>query len=123
MRLRPLDFVITIAAIAAIVVSSLSVYSAKSGPLRVVVTGRDGEWIYPLDANREIDVAGPLGTTKVEIQGKVARVEDSPCANKTCIAMGGIASAGQWVACLPNKVLVRIEGGASDGQSVDAGVF
>jgi hypothetical protein len=88
----------------------------------VISDGKD-EWLYPLDASRDVEVPGPLGTTVVEIKDGNARVLDSPCPNKTCIAAGEISLNGQWLACLPNRVFVRIEGGPSDGDTVDAGVY
>ncbi len=103
--------------------SSMAVYSGNSATLRAVITGSGGEWVFPLGADRRIPVNGPLGTTWVEIHGKQVHVTDSPCLNKTCIASGDISAAGQWLACLPNRVFVRIEGGAADERSVDAGAF
>lgn len=122
MRLRPLDFVIIAASAAAVVLASLSAYTGRGGELRVVVQGESGEWIYPIDEDREIEVPGPLGLTRVHIEGKAVRIEDSPCPTKTCVASGAIAEADRWLACLPNQVFVRIEGqGASEG--IDATVY
>jgi len=87
-----------------------------------VIKGRDGEWVYPLSSDRVVSVAGPLGDTLVAIEGKTARIKDSPCPNKTCVAGGSISRPGQWLACLPNQVLVRIEGGADDAD-IDAAAY
>jgi len=123
LRIKPLDLVIAIAAIAAIVLVSVRVYAASGTQLRAVIKGQGGEWVYPLDVDRRVEIPGPLGLTTVEIHGKAVHVTDSPCKNKTCIAAGDIVAAGQWVACLPNKVFVRIEDGEPDGRAVDAGAF
>jgi hypothetical protein len=123
MRLRPFDILIAVAAIAAIAFSSISVYSRQGSDLRAVITTHSGEWVYPLGTDKTIEAAGPLGTTWVEIHGKKVHITDSPCANKTCIAAGDISSAGQWLACLPNRVFVRIEGAAADERAIDAGAF
>ena len=87
-----------------------------------VIKGRDGEWVYPLSTERVLRVAGPLGDTVIEIRGKSLRVEDSPCPNKTCVAAGSIDRPGQWLACLPNQVIARIEGRRED-VGVDASVY
>jgi hypothetical protein len=121
-RLKSFDIVITLVAILAVGLSAAWAYAPGAGEARVVVQGRDGEWIYPLSGDREIDVAGPLGLTRVEIRGKSARIEDSPCPNQTCVASGAIETSGQWIACLPNEVLVRIEGGSADA-GVDASTY
>lgn len=123
MRLRSLDFVAIAAAVAAIVVASAAAYSGGGGERRAVVTGRSGEWIYPLDADRTIEVSGPLGSSRLEIHDKSIHFADSPCPNKTCIAAGSIREAGQWLACLPNEVFVRIEGGEKNAGGIDAGAY
>jgi hypothetical protein len=123
MRLKPLDLVIVLAAAGAVAYSAALAYGSGKGRAQVTITGRDGEWIYPLSSDREVSIAGPLGDTIVEIRGKSVRVEDSPCPNKTCIAAGAISRPNQWIACLPNRVLVRIEGGGADEEDVDAGVY
>ncbi len=120
--MKPLDILIVAAAIAVVAWVSVSVYAAKSGAPVAVITGQGGEWVYPLAGDRTLNIAGPLGDTVVRISGKKVFVEDSPCRNKVCIAMGAISRAGQWVACLPNRVFVRVEGKTEDG-GVDATVF
>jgi hypothetical protein len=122
MRLKFLDLVIALVAAGAIALSAASVYGPGKGRADVAITGRDGEWIYPLSVDRDVSVAGPLGDTYIEIRGKSARITDSPCPNKTCIAAGAIAKPGQWLACLPNRVFVRIEGGNANA-GVDASVY
>ena len=122
MRIKALDLVIVLAAAGAVAISAASAYGPGKGRAEVTITGKDGEWVYPLSPDREVPVAGPLGTTLVEIRAKAVRIEDSPCPNKTCIAAGAISSPGQWLACLPNRVFVRVEGGRTD-EGVDAGVY
>ena len=122
MKLRPLDFVIVLAAAGAVAYAAAFAYGPGAGKPEVVITGRDGEWIYPLSADREVSIPGPLGNTIVKIDGKKVRITDSPCRNKICIAAGAISEPNQWIACLPNNVIVRI---VSSGQEkgVDAGVY
>jgi hypothetical protein len=122
MRLKPLDIVIAITAAAAIAFLAVSAYGPGGGQISAVLKGRDGEWVYPLSADRELHVAGPLGDTIVAIRDKTVRIIDSPCPNKTCIAAGSIDAPGQWLACLPNQVFVSIEGRRADA-GIDASVY
>jgi hypothetical protein len=122
MRVRPLDLIIVLAAVGAVAYSAILVYGRDEGRAQVVISGRDGEWVYPLSSDREVAVPGPLGETRILIRDKSVRIVDSPCPNKTCIASGTISEPNQWIACLPNQVLVRIEGDGSGGK-VDAGVY
>jgi hypothetical protein len=121
-RLRPLDLAIALAAAGAVALSAASAYGPGKGRAEAVISGRDGQWVYPLSADRDIAVAGPLGDTHIEIRAHSIHIEDSPCPNKTCIAAGSIAASGQWIACLPNRVFVRVEGGGASG-GVDASVY
>jgi len=122
MRLKALDAAIIAASVALVAASAAWAYAPLSGEARAVVEGPGGEWIYPLDEDREIRIEGPLGGTMVRIESGSARIEDSPCPTKTCVASGALSRAGQWAACLPNKVLLRIEGGAAD-DGVDAATY
>lgn len=119
---RILDIAIFAAAAALVVFVSLSVLSSKGDSLYVNVTSDSGEWVEPLGSDAVIEAKGPLGTTTVHVEKNQAFVTDSPCSNKLCIAMGKIFSANQWIACLPNRVFVRIEG-KNDGGGVDAAVY
>jgi hypothetical protein len=93
--------------------AALGAYRPSTGEARVTIRGTGGSWIFPLDAEEQVAVAGPLGTTVVEISGGRARVLSSPCENQTCVAAGHIRSHGAWNACLPNGVFLMIEGAGS----------
>ncbi len=121
-RLKPLDLVIALAAAALVAATAAYAYSPGKTQLSAVIKGRGGEWVYPLSSDRQMAVHGPLGDTLVAIKGRSLRILDSPCPNKTCIAAGSIDRAGQWLACLPNDVVVHIEGGGEDA-GVDATVY
>ena len=122
MRLKPLDIVILGLSAAAIAFSAALVYGHRSGEENVSISGKGGDFVYPIKTDRRIDVTGPLGITDVVIEGGKVRIEDSPCPNKTCIAAGAISQPGQWIACLPNAVFVRI-GGDTKESTVDAGTY
>jgi hypothetical protein len=120
--LKPFDFFVTGAALLLTVYCAFTVYAQDRGNERVLVRGSGESWIYPLDAEETVEVPGPLGITVVEIRDMRVHVLSSPCANQTCVASGHVNSGGQWVACLPNKVFVMIEGTAG-GEGVDSGTW
>jgi len=70
---------------------------------------------YSLDADRVVEVPGPLGKTLVRIKGGRARVESSPCRDKICEGMGEVGREGGVIVCIPNKVVVGVEKRRSDG--------
>jgi hypothetical protein len=65
---------------------------------------------FPLMTDRVTHVQGRLGTTEIEIKQGRARIVRSPCKLKVCIKSGYIQYADRLSACLPNRVVVRIEG-------------
>ncbi|MDR3161033.1 MAG: NusG domain II-containing protein [Spirochaetaceae bacterium] len=114
------DIFIAALGIALVVFFSFRIYSPGNAAARVVVEGGGRRWEFPLDASETLKAAGPLGDTVVELRGGRARVISSPCANQTCVAAGTIHSHGQWIACLPNRVMVRVEAKAGGEQELDA---
>jgi len=98
--------------------SAYSAYIKPSGQTQVLIRGQGGEWTFPVNAEETVIVTGPLGDTVVKISGNRAWVESSPCENQTCVASGHIARQGQWAACLPNNVLLMMQG--TGGGDVDA---
>ncbi len=110
-ELKPLDYLSILFACFLIVISSIYVYGSGEGRLYVHIKSSSREWLLPLDGvTKVIKVRGPLGITEVEIDKKSARIIESPCKNKICIRSGAISKPGQWIACLPNRVIVSIEG-------------
>lgn len=69
-----------------------------------------------LQTDSVLDLAGPLGSSRIVIADGTVRFVASPCPNKVCIGMGRAAKAGDLLACVPNHVLLRITGRSnSDG--------
>lgn len=52
---------------------------------------------------------GHEATLEVSESGK-ARITASTCLDKTCVRTGWISRPGQSIVCLPNRLVVRIEG-------------
>ncbi|MCX7023724.1 MAG: NusG domain II-containing protein [Spirochaetes bacterium] len=113
------DILIVILGIA-VVAGSFALAWNHSGEPRAVIEAGGSTWIYPLDEDRVVEARGPLGVTVIHIGNGGLAVESSPCRNQTCVASGRISRPGQWTACLPNGVMARIDGGASDDGALDA---
>jgi len=123
-ELKALDLAALGAALAVIALISLRVYGAGSGTAVVHLKGPAGEWVYPLEGERTVAVRGPLGDTVVEIRAGQARVLSSPCAEQICVRSGAIARPGQWIACLPNRVMLDIQAsGRGSAHGADAVSF
>jgi hypothetical protein len=104
--------------------AGLTVFSAQSAYLKpqetsyVLIQGENHSWTFPLEADETVIVSGPLGDTVVRINGKNAWVESSPCLNQTCVGTGHIRRQGSWAACLPNNVLLIIEGEKTEDDAI-----
>ena len=120
MRLRPLDWFALCLSIGVCALFAWQVYGAGEGPDFVSVTGPEGAWVYPLGSDTEISVSGPLGETRVVIQGGAAFVLDSPCRDKLCVSMGRVTRHGGWIACLPNRVILSVK---TQKDEVDAAAY
>jgi hypothetical protein len=121
MKIRVFDVLAIVFSSAVVAVSSLYAYTGKDGVRQVRIEASGEEYIFPIDSDRTVEIEGPRGTTTVRIEGGRASVLDSPCPDKLCVLMGPIAEPGQWVACLPNRVFVRIWG--TVGEEVDGAAF
>ncbi|MCX7949534.1 MAG: NusG domain II-containing protein [Treponemataceae bacterium] len=108
--LRPLDGLVVLLSVIGVGFAFWVVYEGAQDNLQVVIEASGSRWVYPLSSIQHLAIPGPLGTTFVEIHQGEAYISDSPCPDKLCVAMGKLKKAGDWAACLPNRVFVRIAG-------------
>jgi len=98
--------------------------SGGSGEGRVEVDASGAVYIIPLSHNSSMVFSGPVGETRVEVADGKVFISDSDCRDKICVAMGAVSSPSSWVACLPNRVFVRIVAEPSkEGMEVDTGAY
>lgn len=90
---------------------------------------RDGQrLLYALEEQRSIVLRNDEGkqVMRIEIQGEQIWVAESDCPLQYCVLRGPIQNIGQWIACLPNRVFIRVLSVAGKGDapfSLDAEVF
>ena len=94
------------------VMRSLQARDTGSGAQAVVtVEGREiGR--YPLKKNGTFPLNG--GTNILVVENGEAWVSEANCPDKVCMGMGKISRNGEFIACLPNRLLVVVEGAAED---------
>lgn len=51
----------------------------------------------------------------VDIRGGSVTVSEASCANQVCVRHGSISKPGESIVCLPNRLVVSIEGGEEGG--------
>ena len=62
----------------------------------------------------EIVVETPLGHNIIAVEAGGVRMILADCRTQDCIRMGVITRPGQLIACLPNRIVVRLEGRAGE---------
>jgi hypothetical protein len=108
----PGDLLLFLGLVAAVPLSRRATAAGDAGG-RIAVQCGD-ETPRSLDPHRDADLElhGPLGSTRLRIRDGEAWIESSPCRQQLCRRMGRIHGPGRVIACLPNRVLVRFEGAA-----------
>lgn len=70
-----------------------------------------GEYRLGPGLQRSIAVAGPLGITQLELDGRRARVASDPGPRQLCVQQGWLTRAGALALCAPNQVTLQLLGG------------
>jgi len=82
----------------------------NQGEKVIISVDKSKNFVYPLNQNREIIVNGKLGTAKIVIGDGRVRILNSPCPLKICEKKGWISKKGDFIICVPNKVVIKITG-------------
>lgn len=67
-----------------------------------------------LSENQNLYVEGSMGKTSIQIKNNKVRVTHSDCPEKICARTGWISNVGQIIVCVPNKVVIKIDGEKQD---------
>lgn len=108
--LRPGDYLVLLAAIAATLVAGLSLWGPDRPSLAVVRAGGKTVASLPLDRAARFEVQGPLGTTRIEVQPGRARVASDPGPRQYCVKQGWLTRSGAAAICAPNEVSLQLQG-------------
>ena len=87
--------------------------SKSSGDTVLIENHGDLFGKYSLHEDREIDVpcVDSVGSDlHVSISGGTVKVTSSGCANQLCVKHSAISRTGESIICLPNRIVVKIEG-------------
>ena len=88
--------------------------SAKTaeGPVAVVTVDGQEAGRYPLSVDGTFPLNG--GSNILVVSGGEAWVSEANCPDKICMGMGKISRSGDFIACMPNRVLIIVE---NDGET------
>lgn len=116
--IRPADYLVLFLAIALTTFSYFWVRTGGEAALvRVRWEGR--EYLYPLDEEKTLVLEGERGVNTVVITGDgEVYMADADCHDKICLTMGTISRSGEYIACLPHRLIITIEG--EEDEEIDA---
>lgn len=79
----------------------------------VAVITADGERVgeYSLSKDVTVPITSENGTNTLVIKDGKAYVTDASCPDRLCEKMHAVSRSGESIVCLPNKVVVTVEGG------------
>lgn len=85
----------------------------------------DGEVIYKIPLNSvdtpyEIPIENNGNTNVVLVERVRISMKSASCPDGLCVKQGSISSTSYPIVCLPNKVIIKIEGDISADEAPDA---
>lgn len=118
-RMKLLDYFVLLIFLAAIGFAAMKVFTRKSDSRILMVQTQGEKYAYSMEKNARLEFSGPCGKSMIIIENKEAWFEHSDCENKVCVESGKISRPNQWAACLPNGIIIYIEG-KEEKESLDA---
>lgn len=104
--------------------------AAKVGSTEAAQSASSGDGAAAADGSTDGDDAASKSSAKadgrydyyniVEIKNGSVSVSEASCKNQVCVRHGSISRAGESIVCLPNRLVITIEGGAEKGGGYDA---
>ena len=89
-------------------------YPAQPGTQVLVEVDR-AEWgSFSLSRSQRLQIVGPLGMSEVEIDPRGVRIVSAPCPHQICVRRGWVQRRGEIIACVPNRLILRVGGTAGD---------
>ncbi len=118
-HLRMGDGLVLAAALVFSVGSALVLWQGGRPDKAIIKAGGQVFAEVELSAPRIVEVPGPLGTTRIEVQPGRARVASDPGPRQYCVRQGWLASAGAVAICAPNQVSLALSGRRADYDSLN----
>ena len=85
----------------------------------------DGNCIRSIDLSAvkegySFEVEGPCGTNRIAVEHGRICVESADCPDQICVHQGWISNSAAPIVCLPNKLVIRVEGSAPQAAEIDS---
>ena len=107
--------------LALIVAAGLLLYGKLGrGEGMVAVVSVNGEVLERIDLSKvreayDLDVATEFGRNIVHVEPGAISVTHADCPDHICVMQGRLSCSGIPIICMPNRLVISIEGGDIDG--------
>ncbi len=109
--IKPVDLLVVLVVVICSLLTT-HMFAADGTQYAVIYVNGKEYGRYSLDNNQlqEIEVATEYGRNVIVIENKNVSVKESDCKDKVEINAGSISRGGQSLVCLPNRLVVTVEG-------------
>jgi len=118
MWLRPADAIILLLAVTAVVVLARALWQPPAPSRWAEVRTPTSMATLDLANDGETAFPGIIGTSTILVEGGRVRFSSSPCRNRVCMVTGWLGRTGDFAACVPNGISVRIAARADGYDSI-----
>lgn len=116
---RDIILIATLIIVCAAVFLIINFVVKKDGITAVVKVDGNIVYMLPLDKNASVTVEGYQGgSNTVVIENGTVYMKDADCPDKLCEKTGKISKNGETIVCLPHRVVVEIQGGEGNVDSL-----
>ena len=109
-KLKITDWLFLLLSLIMIAMSAKIAYGQTSAGETVSVRSPNGDWLYAIDVDRDVDGFGPEGTCAIAIEDSTVFVRESDCPENICVRTGRISRVNEWIACVPHRIFINIDG-------------
>lgn len=119
------DKILFVIVIAVLLIMSAGTYAYKlafKGKDKIAVIKQEGKVVKTINLSKlkgteKFDIKEGNHFNTIAIEKDKISIIDADCPDKVCIKTGWISDAGQSIVCLPNKLIVTIEGGETSNKA------
>ena len=108
--IKPGDWLVLLLGMIATVWLFATLWQGHAADKAVVRSGGKIVAEFSLSENRSYLAHGPLGTSRIEIHNRRARVAEDPSPRQYCVKQGWLSQAGEAALCLPNQISLELTG-------------
>lgn len=112
MKKQELILMIIVLVMALSAMTVIHFIQSREGAYVVVTLDKEEIARYPLAEDGVYELTGyEEGHNELHVEGGKAFISTATCPDKLCVSQKEISHAGEMIVCLPNHIIVKVEGG------------